>query len=315
MSSNAEATSRAENLLLLLQLERIDSTVWRGQNEARFGVRLFGGQVLAQALVAATNTVDTDRLCHSLHGYFLRPGRADIPVIYQVEAIRDGKSFTTRRIKAIQRGEAIFSMDVSFQTREPGLTHQIDMTELPPPESLIDDRSLASDANDPNPQWTQRERPFEIRSVYQQDRPADDSRTQPIWIRYQTPVPAEQNLHRYLLTYASDMSLVSTAVLPHRFEVKQSQLQVASLDHALWFHHDIDVNDWLVYIKERHNSGRLRSRIQSRRFLLSNRQTRRLRHAGGCHSSSNTKPGFERKPLVPSIWQPVNIAKIRFQRT
>ncbi len=255
MSSNAEATSRAENLLLLLQLERIDSTVWRGQNEARFGARLFGGQVLAQALVAATNTVDTDRLCHSLHGYFLRPGRADIPVIYQFEAIRDGKSFTTRRIKAIQRGEAIFSMDVSFQTREPGLTHQIDMTELPPPESLIDDRSLASDANDPNPQWTQRERPFEICSVYQQDRPADDSRTQPIWIRYQTPVPAEQNLHRYLLTYASDMSLVSTAVLPHRFEVKQSQLQVASLDHALWFHHDIDVNDWLVYIKDTTQAG------------------------------------------------------------
>jgi acyl-CoA thioesterase II len=255
MTSPLESSDRAAELLQLLQLERIDTRVWRGQNEARFGARLFGGQVLAQALVAATNTVAPDRHCHSLHGYFLRPGRADVPVIYQVESIRDGKSFITRRIKAIQNGEAIFSMDASFHIQEPGLAHQIDMQDLPEPESLVDDRDIATKPNDPNPQWTQRERPFEVRSVFQQGRPAEDDTSQPIWIRYQATVPDVQSLHRYLLTYASDMSLVSTAVLPHRHEVQQNQLQVASLDHALWFHHDVDVNDWLVYIKETTQAG------------------------------------------------------------
>ena len=248
-------SARARQLLDLVRLERIEDNIWRGQNEARNGAPLFGGQVLAQALAAASATVDASRPCHSLHGYFLRPGKTDTPVIYLVEPIRNGKSFSTRRIVAIQYGEAIFSMDASFHDREPGLAHQLDMLAVHGPETLVDDRTIGASSEDPDQQWAMRERPFEVRSVYQRGTPATKVTSFPSWIRFLEPVTDDQHLHRYLLAYASDMNLVATARQPHRDTVSRSEVRMASLDHAIWFHHDINVNDWLVYIKESPQGG------------------------------------------------------------
>ena len=244
--------SRASELLSILNLETIEMNLFRAANEKRFGARLFGGQVLAQALAAAGNTVPDDRQCHSLHAYFLRPGSSAVPVVYNVDRIRDGGSFTTRRIVAIQHGEAIFSMDASFQVAEQGLVHQIDMTPLVLPEELEDDMDVAR--RSPGiPQfsgWSTRERPFDIRSVYPADRPRPRNNSNPVWIRFRDNVSESPRQQRCLLAYASDMGLVSTAMLPHRGTVGRGSVQMASLDHALWFHCDVSLDDWLLYIKE-----------------------------------------------------------------
>jgi len=240
--------SRAELLLELVDLEHLERDLYRGNHEHTDNSRLFGGQVLAQALAAAGLTVATDRHCHSLHGYFLRPGRPDIPAIYRVERIRDGRSFTTRRIVAIQNGEAIFSMDASFQLSEKGLQHQIDVGDLPPPEDLEDDIKFAERPE--NNVWAARERPFEMRSANQLIPAGDSPLNNPVWIRYKSQFDGNRQLHQQLLAYASDMSLISTSLLAHRAEMQRSEAQMASLDHALWFHRDFDVCDWLVYVKE-----------------------------------------------------------------
>ncbi len=243
----------AEDLLQALDLEAIDSDIFRGQNEDRKGMgpRLFGGQVLGQALAAASRTVDEDRPCHSLHAYFLRPGSPSTPVLYSVDRIRDGRSFTTRRIVAVQNGEAIFSMDVSFQLLEPGLEHQIDTTGFPSPDELDDDMVVARrlPKSAPISGWARRARPFELKSVYPLDQERPDNNLNPVWIRFRNPV-TDKRLHQYLLAYASDMGLVSTAMLPHRHDVPRNQLQMASLDHAMWFHREFEMTDWLIYIKE-----------------------------------------------------------------
>jgi acyl-CoA thioesterase II len=246
-------TAITEQLIDILDLEAIENNLYRGANEARQHHRLFGGQVLAQALAAAYRTVE-DRTCHSLHGYFLRPGNSQRPVLYQVEAIRDGRSFTTRSIKAIQNGEAIFSMDVSFQVEEPGLTHQADLLrDYAPPDDLEDDIVVAKRRwGEKMAKWGNRERPFEIRTV-----PDAGENCAASWIRFRTPIPDEQPKHQLLLAYASDMSLISTAMVPHRKAMSKGHksqagggLQMASLDHVLWFHGDISVNDWLLYTRE-----------------------------------------------------------------
>lgn len=251
-------TEKSTELLALLELEPIENNIFRGQNEARFGPRLFGGQVLAQALVAAARTVETERQCHSLHGYFMRPGDADIPVVYHVDRIRDGRSFTTRRIVAVQHGEAIFSMDASFQTAEQGLSHQVDMASMPMPEDLEDDREVAQRMDDGSQMsgWAKRERPFDFRSVYPADRERPEDNLNPVWIRFRQDLADKpQACHRFLLAYASDMGLVSTAMVPHRHSVRRDSVQMASLDHALWFHRDVVADDWIVYIKETTNAN------------------------------------------------------------
>ena len=244
--------SRASELLSILELENIEVNLFRGANENRFGARLFGGQVLAQALTAAGSTVSDDRQCHSLHAYFLRPGDAEIPVVYNVDRIRDGGSFTTRRIVAIQHGEAIFSMDASFHVREEGLTHQIDMAEYPDPDDLEDDLEVARRAPDVEAVsgWSTRERPFDLRSVYPVDRPRPKTNENPMWLRFRQKTTVPQRVARCLLAYASDMGFVSTSILPHRDLVRRDKVQMASLDHGLWFHADIDMEDWLLYVKE-----------------------------------------------------------------
>ncbi len=241
----------AEQLLGELSLEQLDLDIFRAHSNTQLGDRLFGGLVLGQALSALQKTVKEDRVCHSLHAYFLRPGRVNQPVIFHVDRIRDGKSFTTRRVKGVQNGEAIFSMDASFQVNEEGLSHRLPMADFPSPETLEEDRLVA--ARIPNlgehAIWMTRERPFELRSVHPIDEPPNGRDHQAVWIRFLAPV-REPHSHQLLLAYASDMGLVSTASIPHRQRIARDTLQMASLDHALWFHAPCDICDWLLYYKE-----------------------------------------------------------------
>tara|TARA_R110002072_G_scaffold89232_6_gene200068 strand:- start:64290 stop:65141 length:852 start_codon:yes stop_codon:yes gene_type:complete len=247
------ALDAAAELLTILELETIDVNLYRGQNDSLHRQRLFGGQVLAQAISAAINTVDSDRPCHSAHGYFLRPGSPEVPVLYRIDRIRDGRSFTTRRIVALQKGEAIFSMDASFQVVESGMEHQMPMQNVPGPEELEDDVIIAKRNGVTNP-WQLRERPFEIRSVAQLSDASKNRSENPVWVRFRQEVPETQRHHQQLLAYASDMGFVSTSFLPHQEQHNRDHIQMASLDHALWFHKKISVSDWLLFAKETNNS-------------------------------------------------------------
>ena len=252
--ANTNHGAEAKQLLSVLALEPIETNLFRGTNEDRLGGRLFGGQVLAQALRAATATVD-GRRPHSLHGYFMRAGEPERPVLYDVERIRDGSSFTTRRVVAVQGGDAIFNMDASFQIDEPGLSHEIAMPNVPRPDALEDDVVRARREAPNNPQispWAQRRRPFETRSVFPPDspRPPRERFWNPVWVRFRMALPDADRALRYcLLAYASDMGMVSTSSLPHLAEVQRTDLQMASLDHALWFHRDFRIDDWLLIVK------------------------------------------------------------------
>jgi len=258
--------SRAERLLEVLTLERIEDDLYRGSNEARGHFRLFGGQVLAQSLRAASHTVSGLQV-HSLHGYFMRAGDAGRPVVYEVDRIRDGKSFTTRRVVAIQEGRAIFSMSASFQIEEGGFEHAHSMPNVPPPEELEDDLEVVARLRETHPDLSPmagRARPFEMRSVF----PAGSAAWQqqrfwnPVWIRFPVDIgaltdspAAAQTLCRVLLAYASDMGLVSTALLPHGGAVPRSSVQMASLDHALWIHRNVGLDDWLLFHKRTSRAG------------------------------------------------------------
>ncbi len=260
----------ADRLLEILTLEAVELNLFRGNNEARDG-RLFGGQVLAQALRAATQTVE-GRAPHSLHGYFLRPGDPDRPVLYEVERIRDGSSFTTRRVVAVQNGNAIFNMDTSFQIDEPGLCHESAMPNVPRPEALQDDVVYANAQATTHPHispWARRARPFETRSVFAlgEPRPERDRFWNPVWMRFCAPVPVEPAaLSHCLLAYASDMGMVSTSALPHTLDVARSDLQLASLDHALWFHRPFRVDEWLLMVKRTTSASRSRGMNQAEFF-------------------------------------------------
>lgn len=233
--------------------------MFRGMNEVRGDHRLFGGQVLAQSLRAAYHTVE-DRAAHSGYGYFMRAGNAAKPVLYEVDRIRDGKSFTTRSVVAIQDGEPIFSLSVSFQVEEGGFEHAQSMPNVPPPEELEDDLEHVArlTAKDPDvaPQKlgaiAGRPRPFELRSVFPPGSPAwqQERFWNPVWIRFCAPIdPGDDALARCLLAYASDMGMVSTATLPHMGSISRAHLQMASLDHALWIHGPITIDGWLLFHK------------------------------------------------------------------
>ncbi len=264
---------RAQRLLELLNLEPIEENLMRGQNELPWtnveqsegkNARLFGGQVLAQSLQAAYATVE-ERAMHSLHGYFLRAGSAARPVLYEVDRIRDGRSFTTRRVVAIQNGQAIFSMSASFQKAESGFTHAASMPNVPLPEELDDDVDVAQLVETQNPSlagrlapnaW--RARPFLTRSVYPlgSDEWLQPRRWNPVWIKFRRagePLAdgstSNERLRHLLLAYASDMGMVSTAGLPSRADPQWQNLQMASLDHALWLHQPEYDDDWLLVNK------------------------------------------------------------------
>ena len=248
--------SEAQSLLDILVLEAIEENLFLGRNEPnRPGSRIFGGQVLAQSLAAAYNTIETLH-AHSMHAYFIRPGDVAKPVLYEVERIRDGRSFATRRVVAVQNGEAIFSLDVSFQIAEPGMEHSVAIPNVPLPQELADDyeMALAMDADHPGAArlspMAKQPRPFHRRSVFCVGSPEwmQPRSHNPTWIRFPQTVQ-EQSVVRCLLAYVSDMSLVATAILPHQQDTGFDTLQTASLDHALWIHRDVDFSDWLLFDK------------------------------------------------------------------
>ena len=240
-------------LIDLLQLERIEENLFRGQSRD-IGTRfVFGGQVLGQALSAAQRTVPADRVVHSLHAYFLRAGDIEAPIVYDVDRSRDGKSFSVRRVVAIQHGEPIFNFAASFQVHEPGAEHQIDMPDVSKPEDLKPPETLPAEELAKMPvklqRWLARKGAFEFRYVTPRNelKPAKRPPYQQIWFRLIDRAPDDDTLHRALLAYASDFHLIGTAMLPHGISYLQHNVQVASLDHALWFHRAFRADEWLLY--------------------------------------------------------------------
>ena len=245
-----------DDLLQLIDLEPLEHNIYRGLNRDIGTRRVFGGQVLAQALVAARRTVDDDRVAHSLHGYFILPGDLNHPIVYFVDRLRDGRSFATRRVTAIQHGRAIFNLSASFQVEEEGPEHQLEATSAPDPETLTPEleriRAAASRI------------PPELRDVLTQERPIDfrvvdpvdlfDPRPEParrlMWFRARGSMPDDRLVHQAVLAYASDYGLLATALQPHGLTIRTPGVQVASLDHALWFHRSFRVDEWMLYVMD-----------------------------------------------------------------
>ncbi len=250
-----------ETLINTLNLEKIEQNLYRGESPDVGWQRVFGGQVIGQALVAAQRTVDETRIVHSLHGYFMRPGDPSIPIVYNVDRIRDGRSFTTRRVVAIQHGKAIFSMSASFQIPEDGLEHYLDMPDVPKPDSLPSEKQLADQFIDHAPEgvrkYWQRERPIELRPInlehYISDKKLEPR--QDIWFRATGPLPDNVAVQQSVLAYASDMTLLDTSLFAHGRAVFDPSLQVASLDHSMWFHRKVNMEEWHLYSQDSPNSS------------------------------------------------------------
>ena len=253
--------SRAlEQLLSILDLEQLEVNLFRGLSPQVGWQRVFGGQVIGQALVAACRTVE-GRAAHSLHAYFLRAGDPTVPIIYEVDRIRDGTSFSTRRVVAIQHGQAIFSMAASFHKDEPGLQHQMKMPEVPPPEALPSEAELKEQLIDRLPEpvkaYWQHERPIEIRPIdlFRYFSPENRAPSQQVWIRATGSLGDDLALHQCVLAYASDFTLLDTALIAHGRFVFDPKLMLASLDHAIWFHRSFRADEWLLYVQDSPSSG------------------------------------------------------------
>ncbi len=245
-----------DDLIALLELETLEYNIYRGQNRDIGSGRIFGGQVLAQALVAARHTIEEERPCHSMHGYFILPGDLTVPVVYFVDRLRDGRSFTTRRVTAIQRGRAIFNMSASFHAPEPGIEHQTGMPDVPPPEELRSELDIIRGMIDRIPP--------ELRPVLTQDRPLDFRPVEPedpfeprprsparhIWVRAIGPMDDDPLHHQAVLAYASDYGLLGAALRPHGISFRQPDVMAATLDHSIWFHRPFRVDEWLLYSME-----------------------------------------------------------------
>lgn len=242
-----------DELVTLLALERLEQNLFRGQSQDLGWGLVFGGQVLGQALSAAVQTVPSDRHAHSLHGYFLRPGIASKSIIYDVERIRDGSSFTTRRVVAIQDGRPIFSLSASFQLEEDGFEHQATMPEVKGPDGLKDELEIWTEQLDRIPKSLHSrataERPIEIRAVDPVD-PLTPKKGEPnhnVWVRAAGTLPDDPALHQYLLAYCSDFAFLTTAMRPHGKTWLDPTMQVASVDHAMWFHRPLRMDQWLLH--------------------------------------------------------------------
>ena len=244
------------DLVTLLDLEPLEVNIYRGRNRDLGSPRVFGGQVFAQALVAARRTVEGAREAHSSHGYFILPGDLAAPIVYFVDRLRDGKSFTTRRVTAIQHGQAIFNCSVSFHVDEPGFEHQDEMPTVPDPETLAPELQLVREMADRIPET--------LRPVLTQDRPIDFRPVDPIdlfnpgkqpakrylWFRALGTLPDEPLIHQAVLAYASDYGLLPTALRPHGIGYRTPGLMVASLDHCLWLHRSFRADEWLLYVMD-----------------------------------------------------------------
>ncbi|KAF1726949.1 acyl-CoA thioesterase II [Pseudoxanthomonas japonensis] len=243
-------------LIELLSLERLEDNLFRGQSRDIGTKYVFGGQVLGQALSAAQATVEGgsgSRRAHSLHAYFLRAGNIEAPIVYEVDRTRDGGSFSVRRVTAIQHGRVIFFCAASFQAEEDGAEHQLSMPEVPQPEDIAPAPPVPAEVMASLPpkvqRWMSRRGPFEFRHVYPRDElnPPKRPPFQQVWFRLSEPVGDSPELHRALLAYASDFQLLGTATYPHGISYYQPNVQMASLDHALWFHRPFRADDWLLY--------------------------------------------------------------------
>jgi acyl-CoA thioesterase-2 len=250
-----EQSEALATLLSLLELEKLEENLFRGRSPQQSWQRIYGGHVIGQALMAAARTVE-GRALHSMHAYFLLAGDPSLPIVYEVDRIRDGASFTTRRVKAVQKGRAIFSLSASFHKVEHSYDHQSTMPEVPAPEELPSERELkaklAGRVPDNMRSYWQRERPIEVR-------PTDISRflgrekkkpEQCIWLRANGPVGEDFVLHQCVLAYASDFTLLDTALIAHGKVLFDADIQLASLDHAMWFHRPFRADDWLLYVQD-----------------------------------------------------------------
>jgi len=246
------AKNTIEELLGLMELEPLEVNLFRGESRDIGTSRVFGGQVLAQSIIAASRTVD-EGVIHSLHAYFLRAGDAEAPIVYNVERNRDGRSFKSRRVVAIQHGRPIFTMAASFQLEQEGLTHQLEMPDVPMPEALSSESDIPEEHLGRVPpllrRWFTRTGPFDFRPVTKTDifNPQSQPPYSNIWFRLNEKIEVSDLMHRALMAYASDFHLVGTAVLPHGISFLQEDLLMASLDHGMWFHRPARVDDWMLY--------------------------------------------------------------------
>jgi acyl-CoA thioesterase-2 len=240
------------DLLTVLQLERLEHNLFRGVSRDMLGTpRVFGGQVLGQALFAASATVETNRAAHSLHAYFLLPGDVNAPIIYEVDRSRDGNSFSSRRVVAIQHGQQIFHMSASFQTEQEGLDHQLPMPQVPAPETLLGRvDALGNAVGAPGTNWQgTKSLPFDFRTVDTAAQMSGEpsAPVSQFWFRAVDALPDDPMLHRSVLAYASDFYLLFAAAKPHGFTFPSDKLRMATIDHAMWFHRPLRVDDWLLY--------------------------------------------------------------------
>jgi len=241
-----------DDLIKVMTLERLEMDLFRGESRDIGSPQVFGGQVLGQALVAATATVE-ERMVHSLHAYFLRRGDCNAPIVYEVDRSLDGHSFSNRRIVAIQHGQQIFNMTASFQVEDSGFDHQITVPQVPPPESLPDSSApppqLLAQLPERVRRFFEQPRPFEFRTVQPFDylQPRRTAPAREIWFRAVAPLADDEMLHRRLLAYVSDFFLLDTATLPHGTSLLRPTVVMASIDHAMWFHRTLRVDDWLLY--------------------------------------------------------------------
>ena len=243
-------------LIELLEVEEIDRNLYRGKRKKGGVGRIFGGQVIAQALMSAIRSIEDNKAVHSLHAYFMRPGDEELPIIFRVERDFDGGSFSNRRVIAIQKGQPILNFAASFQRPEEGFSHSTNMPAVPPPEGLQSVQQLAQAVGGELPPNVPR---FLLRLDYIDIRPVQPpalvaqvgaSPRMSSWFRAAGPIAGGQPMHRAMLAYISDMMLLGASLVPHAGLMERSDMQIASLDHALWFHHDVRMDDWLLYTTE-----------------------------------------------------------------
>ncbi|MGM7971976.1 acyl-CoA thioesterase II [Yersinia enterocolitica] len=267
-----------KKLLDLLCLEKIEEGIFRGQSEDLGLRQVFGGQVVGQAIYAAKQTVPTDRVVHSFHSYFLRPGDSSKPIIYDVETLRDGNSFSARRVSAIQNGKPIFYMTASFQSQEEGFEHQNTMPDVPPPEGLMSETDIARKFAHLIPEKVRDKfighQPIEMRPVKFHN-PLQGSTAEPnryVWFKANGAMPDDLRVHQYLLGYASDFNFLPTALQPHGIGFLEPGVQIATIDHSMWFHRPFRLDDWLLYAVESTSAsgarGFVRGQIYNRKGVL-----------------------------------------------
>jgi len=259
--TDEQPNSQLQQLFEHLELETLDVDLYRSQHKNEGWMRVYGGQVLSQALLSASRTVPDDRQPHSLHSYFMRPGDLDHPIIFMVERLRDGKSFNTRRVSAMQHGEVILNLAASFQVAEEGLSHQSEMPAVPPPEQCLTRKELAEKYRDSmSAEMLARfSRPFaiDLRQVEPENflRPDKRPPQRSVWLKLNAELPDNYPWHAHILAYASDMTILETSLRPHAMSLFSNKLQVASLDHAMWFHRPFRADEWLLYVQDSPSSA------------------------------------------------------------